>query len=135
MNAKFSPRSRPGRLPGAPNNPKPPRPPDSTDCAYTTAQWCQALPTSRSNLFRLWTLDRGPRWVRFGSERRIVESPRGYLERLAREGAEHGGGTAPKKEGPQDAPEDEHPGEVRHAARKARIAAKSAKGGADDDAP
>jgi hypothetical protein len=48
-------------------------------------RWCRDGDFSRTWLYGEWAVGRGPKRVRIGSRVKILESPREYCERVARE--------------------------------------------------
>jgi hypothetical protein len=55
--------------------------------------WCKASGFSKTKLYALWRTGIGPKRVVIGSSVRILESPREYAERIAREQAAQEGST------------------------------------------
>jgi len=48
-------------------------------------RWCRDGDFSRTRLYGEWAAGRGPKRVRIGGRVKILESPREYCERVARE--------------------------------------------------
>jgi hypothetical protein len=59
--------------------------PDSSTAVYDIERWCRDSDCSRTWLHCEWAAGRGPKRVRAGGKVKILESPREYFERLARE--------------------------------------------------
>lgn len=64
----------------------PPAPrPDSATSVFDIDRWCRDADCSRTWLHGEWAAGRGPKRVRAGGKVKILESPREYFERVARE--------------------------------------------------
>jgi hypothetical protein len=102
-NTASSPRGRPFGWRKPPPTPRP----DSAANVFTIELWCIGSGRSRTWLHSEWSAGRGPKRVRFGGKVldgklrggtvTILESPREYFERVAREQLDsiaHGSGDA-----------------------------------------
>jgi hypothetical protein len=76
--------SRTGRRPGQRNRALPDRAEDSGN-VFSAKRWCLGAEKSRSWLYNRWKNGGGPRFVKVGSDRVILESPQEYFRRVAKE--------------------------------------------------